>query len=60
MTKTLEIIQEDSEIKISDIDFEDEVTIKIKDMDDVKVTFWLKKENLISIKAHIDYLCGKM
>jgi hypothetical protein len=54
--KRIEIKQDDSKITIFDLDKDDEIMFKLEDMDNRKMTFWLRKENLIELKKHIDYI----
>jgi len=54
--KRTEIKQEDSKITIFDLDNDNEIMFKLEDIDNRKMTFWLRKENLIDLKKHIDYI----
>jgi|TARA_R110000744_G_scaffold370595_1_gene481231 hypothetical protein len=54
--KKTEIKQDDSKITIFDLDNDDEIMFKLEDIDNRKMTFWLRKENLIDLKKHIDYI----
>jgi|TARA_R110000765_G_scaffold272918_1_gene371607 hypothetical protein len=54
--KRTEIKQDDSKITIFDLDNDDEIMFKLEDIDNRKMTFWLRKENLIDLKKHIDYI----
>jgi hypothetical protein len=54
--KITEIKQDDSKITIFDLDNDDEIMFKLEDIDNRKMTFWLRKENLINLKKHIDYI----
>ena len=54
--KRTEIKQDDSKITIFDLDNDNEIMFKLEDIDNRKMTFWLRKENLIDLKKHIDYI----
>lgn len=48
------------EIIFSDFDQDEEIDVTIFDGEGNKLMYWLNKENLISLKKHIDYLQSKI
>ena len=65
MENTLTIIDEmKAEITFSDLDNENEVAIKLTANGRIENIIWLSKENIISVRNHLNYLlihlgCGK-
>jgi hypothetical protein len=58
-SKELIIKHDNKEIEISDLDYDKEVEIYISQEDEISLSIFLEVEDLICIKAHIDYILNK-
>jgi hypothetical protein len=58
-SKELIIKHDNKEIEISDLDYDKEVEIYISQEDEIPLSIFLEVEDLICIKAHIDYILNK-
>lgn len=59
MSKTLTIATDLEEIKFSDFDNDGDVNLRIYSSYEEARSVYLNKQNLISLKKHIDYLLSK-
>jgi hypothetical protein len=60
MEKSLSLKHGNREITFSDFDIENEIEIVMKAPMCGDRFFWLDKENVMSLKKHIDYLAEKI
>jgi hypothetical protein len=58
-SKELIIKHDNKEIEISDLDYDKEVEIYISQEDEISLSIFLEVEDLMQIKAHIDYILNK-
>jgi hypothetical protein len=58
-SKELIIKHDNKEIEISDLDYDKEVEIYISQEDKISLSIFLEVEDLVCIKAHIDYILNK-
>jgi hypothetical protein len=58
-SKELIIKHDNKEIEISDLDYDKEVEIYISQEDEISLSIFLEVEDLVCIKAHIDYILNK-
>ena len=58
-SKELIIKHDNKEIEIADLDYDKEVEIYISQEDEISLSIFLEVEDLICIKAHIDYILNK-
>jgi hypothetical protein len=58
-SKKLIIKHDNKEIEISDLDYDKEVKIYISQENEISLSIFLEVEDLVCIKAHIDYILNK-
>jgi hypothetical protein len=59
LRETLEIKKHHKQFEIHDLDSDKEIGISISDGDRAEQVIFLEVEDLIQIKAHIDYILNK-
>jgi len=60
MENTLTFVDRNKQITFSDLDKDNEIEIMIDFGDDDERYFWLNKENVMSLRKHLDYVISKI